>query len=54
MSGHEHENDHALEDEERRPDEATGKDQDSSPSLNAPGDADPSGVVADDAEEEPS
>ena len=57
MSGHQHENEHALEDEERRPDDAEGhegSDQDSEPSLNAPGDAAPSGVVADDPEEEQS
>ena len=62
MSGHEHENNHALEDEERRPNNAGGNDmdsdqdsdQDSEPTLNAPGDAAPSGVVPDDPEEEQS
>jgi hypothetical protein len=55
MSGHEHENEHTLEDEERRPDGASDAgedhDQDADPSLNAPGDADPSGVVADTADD---
>jgi hypothetical protein len=51
MSDHEHENEHALEDEPAGRDDAQA-DQDSEPSLNAPGDAEPSGVVADDAEEQ--
>lgn len=51
MSGHEHEEEHSLEDEGRGPDGAQAADQDSEPSLNAPGDADPSGVDTDDTDQ---
>jgi hypothetical protein len=51
MSGHEHEQEHVLEDEETQQGSEEDHDQDSDPSLNAPGDAPPSGVVGD-AEDE--
>jgi hypothetical protein len=55
MDGHENESDHTLEDEQRPDDSQSDApndaqnddqdaDQDAEPSLNAPGDADPSGV----------
>jgi hypothetical protein len=50
MSEHEQDQERTLEDEQPHTD---GQDQDSEPSLNAPGDAGPSGVADDDADEEP-